>query len=75
MADKGSNYEHACRNPEHRQHWRVTVRKANYSTFNGGRRTPSQYSEVVCLADGHIWRTKGKYVDSLPSVQRGERGE
>jgi hypothetical protein len=49
----------------HRTHWRVTVRKANYSAFNGGHRTPSAYSEVHCIDCGRIWRTKAAYVDTL----------
>jgi hypothetical protein len=52
----------------HRPHWRVTVRHANYSAFNGGRRTPSDYSEVHCQACGHVWRTKAAYVDTIPNA-------
>lgn len=48
----------------------VTVRKCNYSAFNGYRRTPSDYSEIVCLRPGclGVRRTKAKYVDQLPDV-------
>jgi hypothetical protein len=64
----------ACRNREgHRQYWVVRTRKANYSTFNGGHRTPSDYSEVICpicIADparpGGRWRTSAAFVDQLP---------
>ncbi len=41
----------------------VIVYKANYSLFNGGRRTPSAYSEVACLNCERRWRTKAAYVD------------
>ncbi len=62
----------ACNVPEHRPQWRVVVRKANYSTFNGGKRTPSAYSEVRCPC-GHTWRTRAAYVDSLPDLEgRGD---
>lgn len=59
---------YACTNASHRDHWRVTVRKANYSRFNGGRRTPSAYSELVCLIDGSVWRTRAVYVDKIRSI-------
>lgn len=49
----------------HRPEWRVTVYKANYSAFNGYRRTRSDYSEVMCLVDYHRWRTKAAYVDQI----------
>lgn len=54
----------------HRPHWVVTVRKANYSAFNGGRRTPSDYSEVRCPKCSGVWRTKAAYVDDLPDEER-----
>lgn len=56
----------ACLDREHRPQWVVAVRKANYSAFNGGRRTPSDYSEVRCPVCPTRWRTKAKYVDRLP---------
>lgn len=52
----------------HREDWAVSVRHANYSTFNGGRRTPSDYSEVVCTRCRRRWRTKAAYVDGLPNL-------
>lgn len=55
---------------EHFTHWVVTVRKANYSAFNGYRRTPSLYSEVRCTACPTRWRTKAGYVDELPDETR-----
>ena len=48
--------------------WVVTVHKANYSTFNGGRRTPSNYSEVACTRCGRRWRTNAAYVERLPHI-------
>jgi hypothetical protein len=50
---------------EHRIYWRVTVRNANYSAFNGGHRTPSAYSEVHCICCNRTWRTKAAYVGRL----------
>ena len=41
--------------------------KCNYSAFNGYRWTPSDYSLIKCLKCGQYWRTKAKYVDSLPA--------
>ena len=63
----------ACRFPRgHRDRWRVTVHKANYSAFNGCHRTPSAYSEVTCLDCGRSWRTKAGYVDRLAIVSTTE---
>ncbi len=62
----------ACLDRTHRPRWRVVVRKANHSTFNGRKRTPSRYSEVKCLACCHTWRTKAAYVDELPDLAPGE---
>lgn len=58
----------ACLDRGHRPHWAVTVRKANYSAFNGYHRTPSAYSEVQCSACPTRWRTKAAYVDQLPDA-------
>ncbi|MBC9730694.1 hypothetical protein [Streptomyces sp. TRM68367] len=57
---------HACPDKAHRPAWRVRVRRANYSAFNGYRRTPSPYSLVHCGDCGALWRTKAAYVDTLP---------
>ncbi|MER7487973.1 hypothetical protein ABTY20_19105 [Streptomyces sp. NPDC126497] len=57
----------------HRPSWRVLVRKANYSAFNGGRRTPSDYSELCCRACGAVWRTRAAYVDQTPDVEPESR--
>ena len=58
--------------------WRVIVRKANYSAFNGYRRTPSAYSDIQCGECGGRWRTNAAYVDSLPDgemvIPRYQRG-
>lgn len=57
----------ACARPaEHRGSWYVTARRCNYSAFNGGHRTPSDYSEVFCPPCQRRWRTRAGYVDSLP---------
>jgi hypothetical protein len=61
-----------CRVPEHRPRWYVQVRRANYSAFNGGHRTPSAYSAIRCSECGSCWRTKAKYVDTLPDEPQGE---
>lgn len=57
------SYSHA-----QRRAWVVTMRKHNRSRFNGGRRTPSAYSEVRCNTCRAVWRTKAKYVDQLPDA-------
>jgi hypothetical protein len=54
----------------HRRHWVVEVRRANYSAFNGGRRTPSDYSQLHCTACGAVWRTKAAYVDQIPDANQ-----
>lgn len=59
----------ACRNKEHRPFWRVRVRNANYSAFNGYRRTPSAYSDLECGSCGGFWRTKAAYVAEIPDVE------
>lgn len=60
----------ACTDKGHRKSWRVDVRRANFSAFNGYRRTWSPYSQVRCGDCGAVWRTKAAYVDELP----GDRG-
>lgn len=57
----------ACANRrEHFSAWWVSTYKANYSTFSGGRRTPSAYSEVNCDECSARWRTRAAYVEQLP---------
>ena len=46
----------------------VTARRSNRSAFSGYRWTPSAYSEVLCINDNRLWRTKAAYVDSLPDA-------
>lgn len=57
-----------CRDRTHRPAWRVLVRLANYSAFNGYHRTPSEYSSVICTVDNMVWRTKAAYVKDLPDL-------
>lgn len=52
-----------------RSKWRVHVYRANYSSFNGNRRTPSDYSAVHCTGCNAAWRTKAAYVESLPFAE------
>lgn len=61
-------YGGACKNRDHRRHWRVLMRNANRSAFNGYRRTPSDYSAVRCPACHLVWRTKAAYVATLPDA-------
>lgn len=61
----------ACVNPEHKSSWAVEVREANYSAFNGGRRTRSPYSQVHCGVCPTTWRTKAAYVKTLPDAYPG----
>lgn len=46
----------------------VTMRKRNYSPFNGYRCMPSAYSVIECTRPGCSgrWRSKSQYVDDLP---------
>jgi hypothetical protein len=62
---------HCAEPKDHREAgaWVVEIRKANYSAFNGGRRTPSDYSQVRCTACPAVWRTKAAYVDRLPDAR------
>lgn len=63
-------YAAACTDKAHRDRgeWLVVQYKCNHSTFNGGRWTRSDYSEVQCQADGKRWRTKAAYVETLSHV-------
>jgi hypothetical protein len=54
-----------CRR-DHFYDWRVVVREANYSAFNGYHRTPSAYSQLRCGGCGRVWRTKAAYVAAVP---------
>lgn len=55
----------ACKDKTHRPRYRVLVYRANYSSFNGGRRTPSDYSDLCCDICGVSWRSKAAYVDDI----------
>lgn len=46
----------------------VTMRKANYSAFNGYHYTPSDYSQIKCRRCGATWRSKAKFVQRLPDA-------
>lgn len=39
--------------------------RCNFSAFSGYRRTPSNYSSLLCCHCGNRFRTKAKYVNSL----------
>lgn len=62
----------ACSCAKGARRWVVSMRKHNRSAFNGYRRTPSDYSQVWCLACFTTWRSKGAYVDELPDARPGE---
>lgn len=47
------------------QFWRVLQRGCNHSAFNGYKRTPSDYSTVICLKCRALWRTKADFVSLL----------
>ena len=49
-----------------RKRWIVLMRNHHRSAFAGYHWTPSDWSSVGCLDCGGIWRTKAKYVDTLP---------
>jgi hypothetical protein len=58
--------------------------KCNYNAFNGYHYTPSNYSTVVCMRCGGIWRSKAEFVNFLLRIpyedffnrtQRGNRRE
>jgi len=53
---------------EKRKFWVVTDRECNHSAFNGYHWTPSDYSRIECSRCGRAWRSKAKYVDSLPDA-------
>lgn len=70
VSDKGRSGT-ACRNrKEHFGSWVVSMRRVNYSAFNGYHRTPSDYSEIRCTECPTRWRTKAAYVDRLPDEAR-----
>lgn len=56
----------------HRDHWVVTVREGNFSAFNGGHFTPSDYSALRCNICGRCWRSKAGYVRHLPDARQDQ---
>lgn len=60
----------SCHCPERQKpvterNWVVLQYKCNYSAFNGGKKTPSDYSHVICNSCGRQGRTKANFVDEL----------
>lgn len=51
------------------RNWVIQDYKCNYSAFNGYRRTPSDYSCILCKTCGRSWRTKAKYVEKLREIE------
>lgn len=49
--------------------WRVIQRNCNHSAFNGYHKTYSEYSSVVCLRCGAVWRTKAHYIPYTPDAE------
>lgn len=47
------------------RYWRIVQYRCNHSSFNGCRKTRSDYSGLRCLACGAYWRTRAAYVDRL----------
>lgn len=68
---------HSCQCPEKSKpvelrRWEILQYRCNCSAFNGGQKTPSDYSEIKCIGCGNIWRTKAAYVDKIAALQTGE---
>jgi hypothetical protein len=51
--------------------WVVEDYRCNYSAFNGYRRTPSRYSRIRCTRCRGTWRSRARYVDTLPRQDGG----
>lgn len=51
--------------------WFIMQYRCNHSSFNGGRRTPSDYSEICCHMCRCVWRTKASFVEILR--QKGKK--
>lgn len=60
----GSGVRCKCDNPE----WKVLHYKHNHSAFETPKYAEhySEYSTIICMNCGHVWRTKAKYVEDLP---------
>lgn len=77
-------YATACfcgerKKPVNERKWVVQDRQCNHSAFNGYRRTPSDYSSLVCYSCGATWRTKADYVfdirnESTEELKTGKYG-
>jgi len=63
-----------CKCTDHSQ-WRVLDRNCNYSAFNGGHKTWSSYSGMLCLACRCPWRSKSAYVRSTPDISPEEKAK
>ena len=46
----------------------VVDRCCNYSAFSGYHWTASDYSRLRCLDCGTFWRTKARFVSTLPDA-------
>ena len=53
--------------------WRVWQRNGNASAFNGYQWQYSDYSCLMCIRCGAIWRTKAGYVPHLPDLKDEEK--
>lgn len=51
-----------------RENLRVTLRNERRSVFDRYRPKKSAYSTVRCTVCGRSWRSKGKYVRTLPNA-------
>ena len=58
----------ACLDRSHRAGWQVIQRHSRCSAFDGYRVMSSDYSAVRCSTCGRVWRTKARYVASLPDA-------
>lgn len=72
MSDLEKARVRTCRR-DHKGSWTVDVRNGNYSAFNGGRFTPSDYSQLRCRSCGRVWRSNAAYIGDLPNTGNRER--
>lgn len=57
----------------HYHRWRVLDRNCNYSAFRGYRLTYSDYSALICLTCGSVWRSKANYIEYLYDISAKEK--